>query len=52
MIAALVLAGLRPPQAVAAVLIYRLVNAKLTVAAALFAQDSIRRLRQRSRRQA
>jgi putative heme transporter len=52
MIAALVLAGLRPPQAVAAVLIYRLVNAKLTVAAALFVQDSIRRLRQRSRRQA
>jgi hypothetical protein len=36
---------------VAAVLIYRPVNAKLTVTAVLFVQDSIRRLRQRSRRE-
>jgi hypothetical protein len=47
MIAALVVAGLRPAQAVAAVLIYRLVNAKLAVTAVLLVHGSIRRRRER-----
>ena len=47
MIAALVAAGVRPAQAVAAVLIYRLVNAKLTVTAALMVRRFIGRLRRR-----
>jgi len=46
-IAALAVAGLRPAPAVAAVLIYRLVNAKLTVPAVLVVHGSIRRLRER-----
>ncbi|HYB14402.1 MAG TPA: hypothetical protein VEF71_02895 [Streptosporangiaceae bacterium] len=41
------LAGLRPAQAVAAVLIYRLVNAKSAVTAVLFVHGSIRQLRER-----
>ena len=41
MIAASVVAGLRPPEAVAAVLIYRLVNAKLVVTMVYFVQRSI-----------
>jgi len=48
MIAALAVAGLRPAQAVAAVLVYRLVNAKSAVTAVLFVHGSIRRLRERS----
>jgi len=47
MIAVLVVAGLRPAQAVAAVLIYRLVNAKSAVTAVLSVQGSIRRRRER-----
>ena len=47
MIAVLVVAGLRPAQAVAAVLIYRLVNAKSVLTAVLFVQGSIRRRRER-----
>jgi len=40
MIAALAVAGVRPPQAVAAVLIYRLVNAKSTVTTVLVVHHS------------
>ena len=47
MIAALAAAGLRPADAVAAVLIYRLVNSKSAVTAVLFVHGSIRRLRER-----
>ncbi len=47
MIATLVVAGVRPPQAVAAVLIYRLVNAKSTVTAVLLVHRLIRQLRER-----
>lgn len=49
MIAALVVAGVRAPQAVAAVLIYRLVNAKSTVTAVLLVHRFIGRLRGRPR---
>jgi len=47
MIAALVVAGVRPPQAVAAVLIYRLVNTKSTVTTVLVVRRFIGRLRGR-----
>ena len=52
MITVLVVAGLHPAQAVAAVLIYRLVNAKSAVTAVLFVHGSIRQLSERSRREA
>ena len=52
MITVLVVAGLHPAQAVAAVLIYRLVNSKSAVTAVLFVHGSIRELSERSRREA
>jgi hypothetical protein len=48
MIAALAIAGLRPPEAVAAVLIYRLVNAKGVVTTVFLVHRSIRQRHERS----
>ncbi|MGO9784036.1 MAG: lysylphosphatidylglycerol synthase domain-containing protein [Streptosporangiaceae bacterium] len=48
MIAVLVVAGLRPPEAVAAVLIYRLVNAKSVITMVFFVYRSIRQRHERS----
>lgn len=48
MIAASIVAGLRPAEAVAVVLIYRLVNAKLVITMVYFVQRSICRCHERS----